>query len=265
MPAEDSLLSLSDVASPQRKRARMETEVPQSIRALQDAESYFAFYVLSNSISTYRAGEPLVSGPLGFHGIPQDSRCARVILLAWACAAPGEVPRGVASRYVAIPGVVDGEVLGDVLMEFADALLHAATTRFRVVTFNMELSAGILMQEMERCQLHHAREHLERAVRTYGFDLMDPTVYAWLHGKAPAYPALPDIASAMPLGQRGFPEFRTGADEVALYLHFATALREMGRPACQLAGHMPIRVARGCMRDNGMHSHDCARCGRYLD
>ena len=42
-------------------------------------------------------------------------------------------------------------------------------------------------------------------------------------------------------------------------------LREMGMPACQLAGRVPLRVARGCMRDNGMHSHDCARCGRYLD
>ena len=102
-------------------------------------------------------------------------------------------------------------------------------------------------------------------MRSRGLDLMDPTVFAWLCGQAPAFPALQDLAAAMPPGQRGFPEFRTGADEVALYLHFATCLREMGMSACQLVGHVPVRVSRGCIRDNGTHAHDCARCGRFLD
>ena len=57
MPAEDSLLSLSDVAAPQRKRVRMETEAPTSIRALQDAESCLAFYVVSNTASANQSDD----------------------------------------------------------------------------------------------------------------------------------------------------------------------------------------------------------------
>ena len=264
MPSEDLLLSLSGVAEPQRKRARMYTDAPQCIRALQEAEVFFAFYVLSESTSTYHPGE--VSGQLGFFGMPQDCQRARVIQLSWALVTLGEAPRDVTERYVKIPGVIEeGDMLGDVLLQFADALLHATTTRLRVVTFNMELSAGILLQEMERCQLHYARKSLERAVRSCGFDLMDPTVYAWLTGRPLAYPRLQDLALAMPPGQRCYPRFRTGADEVALYLHFIAGLREMGMSACQLAGHVPFRVSRTQMRDNGEHSYNCARCGTYLD
>ena len=102
-------------------------------------------------------------------------------------------------------------------------------------------------------------------MRTRGFDLMDPTGYAGLHGRPPAYPALQDIASALPPGERGLPEFRTAADEVALYLHLTTGLRELGMTVCQLEGHVPVRVSRGCLRDNGTYSHDCARCGGLLD
>ena len=71
----------------------------------------------------------------------------------------------------------------------------------------------------------------------------------------------------MPPGQRGFPEFRAGAEEVALYLHFTAGVRELGMSVCEFAGtHVPVRVSRGCtLRDNGMFSHDCARCGRFLD
>ena len=266
MPSEDSLLPLADVASPQRKRVRVDNEAPQCIRALQEAETCLAFYVLSNSTSANHAEDPLTRGPLGFYGTAQDCHRARIIQLSWASAVPGKAPRNATERFVKIPGIIEeGDALGDVLLQFADAVLHASTPRARLVTYNMELSAGILLKEMERCQLQHAQKILERAVRTRGFDLMDPTVYAWLNGRPPAYPALQDLASAMPPGQRGFPEFRTGADEVALYLHFATCLREMGMSACQLVGHVPVRVSRGCMRDNGTHAHDCARCGRFLD
>ena len=256
----------SDVASPLRKRARKDGDAPPCIRALQGADpTYVAFYVLSNSIGNHRAGDVPRRGPLGFYGDPQDCHRARTIQLAWACAAPGEAPR-VTERFIAIPGIVEGDELGDVLLEFTDALLHAATPRLRVVTFGMEKNACILLKEMERKHLHHAREHLERLVRTRGFDLLDPDVYAWLHDGPPAYPAgLQDLARAMPLGQRGFPELRTGSDEVASYLHFAKGLRELGMSDCQLTGHVPVRTSRGCMRDNGEYSHDCGRCGAYLD
>jgi hypothetical protein len=271
MPSEGPLRPLSDIASdiasPLRKRARTGGDAPPCVRALQGADppTYVAFYVLSNSIGTRRAGDVPRLGPLGFYGDPQDCHRARTIQLAWACAAPGEAPR-VTERFIAIPGIVEGDALGDVLLEFTDALLHAATPRLRVVTFDMEKNAGILLKEMERKKLHHAANLLERLVRTRGFDLMDPDVYAWLHGGSPTYPAgLQDLARAMPLGQRGFPELRTGSDEVASYLHFAKGLRELGMSDCQLTGHVPIRASRGCMRDNGEHSHDCGRCGAYLD
>ena len=152
------------------------------------------------------------------------------------------------------------------LLQFADALLHASTLRMRLVTYNMELNAAILMQGMGRCKLYHAQVTLERAVRTRGLDLMDPTVYAWLSDRLPTFPTLRDIAAVMPPGQRGYPLFRTGAAEVTLYLQLTAGMQELGMTVCQVAGHLPVRVSRGCcLRDNGIHSHDCARCGRFLD
>ncbi len=94
---------------------------------------------------------------------------------------------------------------------------------------------------------------------------MDPAVYAWLSDRLPTLPALRDLAAVMPPGQRGYPEFRTGTDEVALYMHMTTGILELGMTVCQLAGHQPVRVSRGCVRDNGSYSHDCGRCGRFLD
>jgi hypothetical protein len=271
MPCEGLLRPLTDTASesasPLRKRTRTGGGMPLCVRALQEADpTYVTFYVLSNSIGSHRTGDVHRRGPLGFRGDPQDCHHARIVQLSWACAAPGRAPR-VTERSIAIPGIVEGDDLGDVLLEFTDALLHAATPRLRVVTFGMEKNAGILLKEMERKNLHHAQTVLERLVRTRGLDLMDPDVYAWLHGGPPAYPTgLQDLAQAMPLGQRGFPERRTGSDEAALYLHFAKGLRELGMSGCQLTGHVPIRASRGCsMRDNGEHSHDCGRCGAFLD
>ena len=35
---------------------------------------------------------------------------------------------------------------------------------------------------------------------------------------------------------------------------------------CEFVGHALVRVSGACtMRDNGVFSHDCARCGRTLD
>ena len=265
MPTEDML---SGVVSPRRKRPHVDTETPQSIRAL-DAETYFAFFVLSNSLGADRACDsPPARGPLGFYGAPHDCLRARLIQLSWTSCEPSAAPQAVKERFVRIPGVIDeGEALGDVLLEFADALLHASAPRVRLVTNNVELNVGILLREMERCQLRHARKMLERAVRTRGVDLMCPSAYAWLTRGPLAYPSLENLAGVMPPGQRGFPEFRTGADEVALYLHFAAGLQELaaGVSLCELVGHEPVRVSRMQPRDNGVYSHDCARCGRFLD
>ena len=266
MPAENTLLlPLANVASPLRKRNREDDAVPQCVRALQQTEMWLAFYVVSNSTST--CGADIARGPLGFYGTPDDCHHARVIHLSWAFAAPGEPPRSTTERYVRIPGVIEeGAALGDVLLQFADALLQMSASRARLVTYGMELNAGILLKEMERCSLPHAQKLLERSVRTRGFDLQDPTVYAWLSGKEPVFPTLGDLAQMMPPGQRGCPEFRTGGDEVALYLHVTGGLRELGMTVCEFVGHAPVRVSRACtMRDNGVFSHDCARCGRTLD
>ena len=265
MPSAD-LVVLTDVASPQRKRVRVDTEAPLSIRALREVETCISFHVLSNSIHADCSGDPSIRGPLGFHGAPRDCHRARLIQLSWASGRPGEAPHTSTERSVRIPEVIEeGEPLGEVLLAFADALLQASAPHVRVVTYDMELNVGILLKEMQRCQLLNAQEILERAVRTRGIDLKDPTVYAWLTGMPPSYPALHDLAQVMPPGQRGFPEFRTGADEVALYLHFTAGLRELGMTTCELDGHIPVRVSRGCLRDNGVYSHDCARCGCHLD
>jgi hypothetical protein len=258
---------LDNTPTPLRKRKQ--TDPPNCVTALQGADEYMAFYVLSNSTSAYRqdVDDAPTIGPLGFYGMPQDSNTARIIQLAWGFAAPGKVPSRITERYVAIPGVVEGDALGDVLLEFSDAHMHAATPRLRLMSYNMENNAGILLAEMDRCKLHYGRKHLERVVRTRGFDLMDPSMYAWLRGGGgqPAFPALQDIAHNMPPGQRGFPEFRTAGDEVALYLYFAANLREMGKSECQRSGHEPMRVSRGGMRDNGEYCHDCRICGAHLD
>ena len=64
-------------------------------------------------------------------------------------------------RIVAIPGVVDGDALGDVLLESSYTLMHAATPSLRLITYNMELNAGILLAEMERCEAAAWEEVLE--------------------------------------------------------------------------------------------------------
>ena len=54
MPSEDSLPLLFAVASPQRKRARVDAETPQCVRALQDAEMWLAFDEVVLSAVAYR-------------------------------------------------------------------------------------------------------------------------------------------------------------------------------------------------------------------
>ena len=107
--------------------------LPPSVAALREADQYVAFFVLSNSIDALVDGEVDTKGALGFCGTPAVHK-ARLIQLAWACAAPGEEKASkVEQRFVAIPGVVDGGVLGDVLLEFMDVLVHTSP-HMRLVT-----------------------------------------------------------------------------------------------------------------------------------
>ena len=96
-----------------RKRCVMAP--PLSVARLNEVDQYVAFCVHSNSIDVL--GDDVdARGPLGYFGTPAV-REARLIQLAWASAAPGEERAGTREqRYVAIPGVVDGGVLGDVLL-----------------------------------------------------------------------------------------------------------------------------------------------------
>ena len=131
MPSEDSLPPASGIAS--QKRAREEVETPLSVRALQDTDTCMAFHVLSDSTSCCRAEDLLTLGPLGFHAAAaQDGHRAHITQLSWACAALGEAPRHTTERFVKVPGSIEtGDELGDVLIQFADALLHASTPRTR--------------------------------------------------------------------------------------------------------------------------------------
>ena len=78
---------LSGTPSPLRKRVR--TDPPKRVAALQRADLRLAFYVLSDSLGVYHLDDAVATGPLGFYGTPKDIHTARVIQLAWACAATG--------------------------------------------------------------------------------------------------------------------------------------------------------------------------------
>jgi hypothetical protein len=261
-------MTLSSVPSPMRKRARTDdrTDPPDSVRSLQNAATYISFYVLSNSISQYyQRGSTSVKGPLGFHGQPQDGNVARLIQLAWSSSpTPGQGKPLVKTYYIAIPGVLDeGDALGDVLLEFADILFNA--THPRLITYNMELNAGILAAEMTRCRLHSTRTRFEQLVRAQGYDLMDPSLGSWLKGTGFVFPVLQDLADELlPISLDGLPEFRTGDDEALLYMNLAGVLRTLGMTDCQRHGHKPIRVSCGRMRDNGEYDLECSRCRAML-
>ena len=251
------------IPTPARKRTPM--ALPPVVAALSEADQYVAFFVLSNSIEAF-SDDVDTKGVLGFCGTPAV-RKARLIQLAWARAAPGgEEASTLEQRFVAIPGVVDGGVLGDVLLEFMDALVHASP-HLRLVTYNMELNAGILLAEMERARLCNTYNHFERIVRTRGFDLADPHMYAWLVGGQPMFPSLGDVAKAIALPwPSGLPHHLTGEDEAALYLHLTDQIRMKSLSECQRVGHAPVRVwKRCCLRDNGEFDYECGRCGMELD
>ena len=247
------------IPTPSRKRCQM--ALPPGVATLREADLYVAFYVLSNSIEG-PSDDVDATGALGYCGTPNVHK-ARVIQLAWACASPGERKAStLEQRFVAIPGVVEGGVLGDVLLEFMDAVVHASP-RLRLITYNMELNAGILLAEMARAKLCNAYNHFERIVRTRGFDLADPHMYGWLAGGQPMFPSLEEIAknSALPWPS-GLPDHLTGEDEAALYLHLTDQIRTKSLSECQRVGHVPVRVwKRCCLRDNGEFDYECSRCG----
>ena len=202
-----------------------------------------------------------MQGPLRYFGDPEEDGSGRLIQLAWACLpTPGGGQRPAQSRYVAIPGV-QGDSLGDVLLEFIDLLLNVPNPR--LVTYNMELNAGILAAEMNRCRLPYTRKRFEEIVRTRGYDLMDPDMGSWLLGTE-AFPMLDELAEALQIYDDGLPEFRTGEQEAALYLDLVGAAQLAGMTDCERNGHQPIRVSRGCMRDNGDYDNECRVCGAVL-
>ena len=238
---------------------------PLGVARLNEVDQYVAFCVHSNSIDVL--GDDVdARGPLGYFGTPAV-REARLIQLAWASAAPGEERAGTREqRYVAIPGVVDGGALGDVLLDFMDTLIHTSP-RISLVTYNMELNAGIVLAEMERAKLCKAYRMFERLVRCRGFDLADPYTYAWLIDGTPAFPQLDDVVkwSVQPW-PGGVPQPLTGEDEAAIYIQLTDKIRAHGLSNCLMFGHDPVRVwKRCCPRDNGEYEYECERCGMSLD
>ena len=105
-------------------------------------------------------------------------------------------------------------------------------TRPRLMTYNMELNAGILAAEMTRCRLHSTRKRFEQLVCAQGYDLMDPSLGSWLRGTVSGFPMLQLLPSSLD----GLPEFRTGDDEAILQLNLTGALRTLGMTECQRHG-----------------------------
>ena len=266
--AASRAMTLPSEPSPMRKRARTDNQTvpPDSVLSLQEATTYVSFYVLSNSTSQYyQSGTTIVKGPLGFYGQPQDGNVARLTQLAWSSSLTSGEGKPLAKKYyIAIPGVLDeGDALGDVLLEFADILFNTANPR--LITYNMELNAGLLGAEMTRCRLHGTRKRFEQLVCAQGFDLMDPCLVTWLRGTGFVFPVLQDLAQVLlPISLDGFRESGTGGDKALLYMNLAGALRVLGMTVCQRHGHKPIRVSCNRMRDNGEYDFECSRCSALL-
>ena len=145
--------------SPEPKRSRTERAVsqpPQRVQALQSAESFVAYTVLSDAMpAVIRIDDAITSGILGFYGPkrPVDDR-PRLLQLSWAATSSGTV---VKQRNIASPGLAaagPGLPLADVLVEFMDCLITMPED-FRLVTYHIEASAGVILQEMHRCGLRY--------------------------------------------------------------------------------------------------------------
>ena len=261
--------------SPEPKRSRTERAVsqpPQRVQALQSAESFVAYTVLSDAMpAVIRIDDAITSGILGFYGPkrPVDDR-PRLLQLSWAATSSGTV---VKQRNIASPGLAaagPGLPLADVLVEFMDCLITMPED-FRLVTYHIEASAGVILQEMHRCGLRYLSHKFENIVRVHGHCLMDPTIHGYMSDSPPSYPSLDEIAeSTQPIGLRHIPRVMTGGDECLMYLRFAKGQRKAMMPRCAISGHVWVRAAmRLAMRDNGSirsispyPAHNRNRCGR---
>jgi hypothetical protein len=238
------------------------------VQALQDAESFVAFAVLSDAIPpAVRIDDAITSGSLGFYGpeYPIDDRGTHLLQLSWATSSETVVKeRNIETPDPAAAG--HGLPLADVLAEFMDCLLTMPKD-FRLVTYHIEASASIILREMHRCGLRYLCQKFENIVRAHGHCLMDPTIHGYLSDSPPSYPSLDEIAEAtLPIGHRYIPEIMTGGDECLMYLRFAKGQREAAMPECARSGHVRARAAmRLAMRDNGEYNHDCRICGAHLD
>ena len=242
--------------SPEPKRSRTERAVsqpPQRVQALQSAESFVAYTVLSDAMpAVIRIDDAITSGILGFYGPkrPVDDR-PRLLQLSWAATSSGTV---VKQRNIASPGLAaagPGLPLADVLVEFMDCLLTMPKD-FRLVTYHIEASASIILRELQRCGLQYIRQKFEDIVRIHGHCLMDPTIHGYMSDSPPSYPSLDEIAEwTQPIGSRHIPRVMTGGDECLMYLRFAQGQRKATMPECARSGHVWVRAIRLAMRDNG--------------
>ena len=243
--------------SPEPKRSRTERAVsqpPQRVQALQSAESFVAYTVLSDARPpVIRIDDAITPGTLGFYGPehPIDDR-ARLLQLSWAATSSGTV---VKQRNIASPGLASagpGLPLADVLVEFMDCLLTMPED-FRLVTYHIEASACVILQEMRRCGLRCICQKFDSIVRAHGHCLMDPIIHGYMSDSPPSYPSLDEIAeSTQPIGLRHIPRIMTGGDECLMYLRFAKGQRKATMPECARSGHVWVRAAmRLAMRDNG--------------
>lgn len=242
--------------SPLPKRTRTGSTIPppQRVQALQNAESFVAFTVLSDSTPpAVRIDDAITSGSLGFYGPEQpiDDR-AHLLQLSWVATSADNVvkERNIATLGLAAAG--HGLPLADVLVEFMDCLL-AMPKDFRLVTYHIQVSASIIIREMQRCGLRYICQKFEDIVRVHGHCLMDPTIQGVLSDSPPSYPSLDEIAElTLPIGSRHVPKLMTGGDECLMYLRFAKGQREAAIPDCARSGHVRVRAAmRLAMRDNG--------------
>jgi hypothetical protein len=224
------------------------------LQALQNAESFVAFTVLSDAIPpAIRIGDAITSGNFGFYGPehPIDDR-AHLLQLSWVATSSDDVvkERNIATRGLAVVG--HGLPLADVLVEFVDCLLTMPID-FRLVTYHIEASASIILREMHRCGLRRICQKFEDIVRVHGHCLMDPTIHGYLSASPPSYPSLDEIAaSTLPIGSRRIPSGMTSGDECLMYLQYAKGQREATMPECARSGHVWARAAMQlAMRDNG--------------